>query len=196
MVEAEHDGGSDDELGRIAPPNFTLGFAGEEMDMEVLPNPRQRKSRDRPVGVKTRTRTTKVPVKGLSSSPEVHVEAMARSRTIKVPVKGLDSSPVETVKPKGRRATPAPRRLTLAAKSAARKTPKPAATPTRKRATPAKAKAKAAEVDQDNDEEEREEVNAVRQFLAPCVLDIGNEERGGSHELRWVWMHPRGWLLE
>lgn len=150
MVEAERDDGSGsdgsgDERGRMAPPSFTLGFAGEGMDVEVVPSPRQRKSRDRSVGVITRTRTTKVPVKG------------------------LDSSPSETMKPKGRRATPtAPRRLTPVVKSTAgtspRKaavTPKPATTPRWKRASLVKAKATAAEVDEEDDGEKHE----VRPFL-------------------------------
>ncbi|KAI5858687.1 hypothetical protein BZA05DRAFT_10734 [Tricharina praecox] len=145
MVEAERDDGSGsdgsgDERGRMAPPSFTLGFAGEGMDVEVVPSPRQRKSRDRSVGVITRTRTTKVPVKG------------------------LDSSPSETMKPKGRRATPtAPRRLTPVVKSTAgtspRKaavTPKPATTPRWKRASLVKAKATAAEVDEEDDGEKHE----------------------------------------
>ena len=162
MVEAERDGDDgerqqqqqeeeEEGCGRLAPPNFTLGFAGGDvLDVKVLPSARQRRSRERSVGVVTRTRTTKVPLKGLDSSP---VGAVAAAKT-----KGRRATPTAPRRP----STPAPKSKARSTSKKAPVTPQPAATPRRS----SRRKATAVEVEEDSSDE----VQEVRRFVSFLFL--------------------------
>ncbi|KAA8895593.1 hypothetical protein FN846DRAFT_894015 [Sphaerosporella brunnea] len=171
MVEAERDGEEGSETpsrkgkNKRALPNFSVGFGGlgDDDDFE-LPAPKVKRT------VMTRTRTTKVPLKGLSSDDETEpaTKATVRAKRTSTPAARKVAATPRAKSSVGR----TPRKSTTAA-------PKPAlkpATPRRKRTTPARAPEKKVTAIGDDDETETpmEDIDELAEMEASRLSHCGD----------------------